>query len=89
MKIEITNEGDKGYFLYSDKSNKPLKNMRSSFINPFAFADQDILCLIGEKNFYNSFQQGKYIYEVSKKHLLLITGERAAENWSELAMYQN
>lgn len=87
MKIEITNEGEY-YHLYKEGSLHPLKNLRQHF-NTFAFYDDDIQNLIGEKAFSTSFNEGKYIYNVSASHLQLITGERSAKNRTELLMYKN
>ena len=87
MNIEITNEGEY-YNLYKESEKRPLKNMRQS-INTFAFYDEDIENLIGQNAFNGTFQQGKYKYNVSLKHLKLILGERGAENRTELLMYKD
>ena len=87
MTIEITNEGEL-FHIYKDGQQRPIKNFRQS-INTFAFYDEDIENLIGEKAYNSTFQQGKYKYNVSAKHLQLITGERGAQNKNELLMYKN
>lgn len=87
MKIQITNEGDEGFFIYKTGENRPVKNYRSNFTKLFTFWNQDILWLIGEKNYDNKFLKGVYTFSVTANHLKLITGERSAQNRKELAMY--
>jgi len=87
MKIEITNEGEY-YHLYKQHEKRPLVNMRQN-INTFAFYDDDIENIIGEKAFNGSFKNGKYIFEVSVNHLDLITGKRSARTRNELLMYKD
>lgn len=85
MKIEITNEGE-FYNIYKDGEQRPLKNMRSGFMSPFAFYDDDILKLLDEKQ-HDKFLKGEYKFNVSKSHLQFITGERLAQTRQELQMY--
>jgi len=87
MKIEITNE-ENGFNIYLEKSQRPEVNRRTSFLSKYLFFDDDIYNLLGEKKF-KDFENGKYIFEVSKKHLTLITGQRGAENKTELLMYKD
>lgn len=88
MKIEITNE-ERGYKLYKENSQYPMENFRNSFLSKFLFFEDDIYNLIGEKKYNNDFQKGKYIFEISKKHLELITGMRSARTREELEMYND
>ena len=87
MKIEIHNEAD-GYKLYLKDSSFPEQNYRKSINGRYIFNEDDIYYLIGEKN-YKKFEDGKYIFEVTKNHLTLITGNRSAQNISELLMYND
>ena len=88
MKVEITNEAN-GYYIYIQGENRPLKNIRESFLNQFTFQEDDIFNLIGEKKFENDFTNGKYIFNVTKNHLDLICGNRSARSKDELTMYNN
>jgi|694.fasta_scaffold89439_3 hypothetical protein len=83
MIVEITNEGEY-YNIWI--GNKKVRNIRAN-LNSFAFYDDDIENLIGENNYKKAFQDGKFIFEVSKKHLDLISGERSAQTKAELLMY--
>lgn len=86
MKIEITNEGE-SFKLYYNKELRPIKNFRAN-LSPFSFYEDDILKLLSEKQ-HNDFLNGAYCFEVSKKHLQLITGERSAQTRNELELYSN
>jgi len=88
MKVEITNEGEY-YKIYKVGDLHPIKNLRSGYLSPFAFSDDDIENLIGEKAYSTSFQDGKYTYNVIESHLDLISGNRSAQNRVELAMYND
>ncbi len=85
MKVEITNEGE-SYYIWAN--GKQERNMRSNF-RPFNFYDDDIEKLIGEKAYKTTFQNGRYEYNVTRSHLDLITGQRSAQNRSELLLYPN
>lgn len=86
MKIEITNEGE--YFhIYKQGEARPFRNMRAN-INLFAFYEDDILNLLGEKK-YKKFELGQYVFDIPANHIKLITGERSAQTRNELLMYNN
>ena len=87
MKIEITNE-ENGYKLYKENSNRPEINFRHSFLSNYLFFEDDIFNLLGEKR-YKDFENGKYIFEISKNHLDFITGLRSARTRSELLIYND
>ena len=89
MKIIITNEGEY-YNIYKENDRYPLMNQRTKpFVLQYAFYDEDIENLIGEKHFANSWLKGKCEYRVSLNHLELITGKRSAANKDELEMYKD
>jgi hypothetical protein len=69
-------------------NNRPIKNMRESFLNTFTFQDDDIYNLLGPKQ-YDKFNAGQYVFNVTKKHLDLICGNRPAMNKDELLMYSD
>jgi hypothetical protein len=84
MKIEITNEGEH-FYIYKNGDNLPMRNLRRN-LNIYAFFEDEIEALIGEKEYNGSFQKGKYQYNVSDDHLKLISGERSAKNRTELEL---
>lgn len=89
MKIEITNEGpENGYHIYESGSNRPMRNFRRNFIRLYDFDDDDIENLLGGKA-YKAFENGKFTFSVTKKHLQLITGERFATTRKELSLYND
>lgn len=90
MKIEIVSSApDKEYKIYKIGDKFPVKNLRSNqLIGNCDFSENDILNLLGDKK-YAKFENGIYVFDVTKNHLDLITGERSPRNRTELEMYKD
>jgi hypothetical protein len=88
MKIEILKTDDPAgdYEIYLPGKNRPERNYRANITGLHEFTEQDIENLLQNK--YSDFEKGKsFTFEVTKKHLQLITGERLPQNKIELEMY--
>ena len=88
MKIVIGNE-DEG-FTISELDKMPFINCREGGIRfRHRFGEEDVENLIGTKLYNSKFLKGEFVFNVTKKHLLLITGDRGPANKIERQMYES
>lgn len=88
MKIVIGNEDE--WFTLSELDKMPLINCRERYIQyRHRFSAEDIENLIGTNKYNSKFLKGEFVFNVTKKHLLLITGDRGPANKTERLMYQS
>lgn len=90
MNIEIHNTtGDtRGYKIYAQGAERPMRNFRAHMVDLHGFTDDDIQNLLSASD-YKKFENGQYKFNVSKSRLELVTGERLATTKAELELYQN
>ena len=88
MKLTIqapsTPAGD--YKIYESGQSFPMRNMRANIVGLYEFNEDDIFNLLGPTK-YSQFEAGRFSFDIPKKHVQLITGERQAETRVELKMY--
>jgi len=88
MKLTIqapsTPAGD--YKIYESGQSFPMRNMRANIVGLYDFSEDDIFNLLGPTK-YAQFENGKFSFDIPKKHVQLITGERLAQTRAELQMY--